>query len=379
MCDYLRDLVMKIHATPHKVVLAITGGGAEAIGELLRHGQGSNTLLEAVVPYDQKSFEKFVRGKPDKHCSMDAANDLAMAAWLRAKELAGEEDAANADVPTPLLGVGVTCSLTKDNEREGRQHHAYVAIQDDDGTYNYEVDLTDKVRTRNEQESLVARCIIQGLATTCGVKVTGITNFANGVSYGMSRDYIEVAKGHLDVAPEYVDRWDRVIFSGSFNPMHEQHEQIAAYVAKKTGKKVDLEVCIRNVDKPALSHAVIARRRDHLIEKMYEKPWAGDLLFTSLPTFLAKCKAFPNATFVMGWDTFVRLGDPKYADLNEVVETFKRRGTKFVVFHRIVNGVSSAEAASTLIYPPLLEFVEIIPPAELPLVEISSSIIRKGK
>jgi hypothetical protein len=52
------ELVKLIHETPHKAVMAITGGGSEAIGELLRHGNGSKTLLEAVVPYDQGSFEE---------------------------------------------------------------------------------------------------------------------------------------------------------------------------------------------------------------------------------------------------------------------------------------------------------------------------------
>jgi hypothetical protein len=29
---------------------------------------GSNTIVEAIVPYAQASFDAFVRGKPDKYC-----------------------------------------------------------------------------------------------------------------------------------------------------------------------------------------------------------------------------------------------------------------------------------------------------------------------
>src|SRR5436190_2249667 len=99
----MENLVSKIHATPKLAVLAITGGGSQAISELLRYGNGSKTLLEAVIPYDQKAFDTFVRGTPDKYCSPEAACDLAVAAFLRAYSYR-PEDADN------LIGVGATSS-----------------------------------------------------------------------------------------------------------------------------------------------------------------------------------------------------------------------------------------------------------------------------
>ena len=134
-----REIVLKIHETPHKAVLAITGGGAEAIGELLKYGGGSNTLLEAIVPYDQKAFNDFVKGKPDKYCSPGAARDLAMAAYHRAVNLAGTTE--------NIIGIGCTCSLMKDHEREGREHHAYIAVQTKDITENY--DLNDFIKVKH--------------------------------------------------------------------------------------------------------------------------------------------------------------------------------------------------------------------------------------
>lgn len=373
--ENLRDLVLKIHATPHKAVLAITGGGAEAIGELLRHGQGSNTLLEAVVPYDQKAFDRFVRGTPDKYCSQGAANDLAMAAYQRGRFLTEEV----APMP-PIIGVGVSCSLAKDNERVGRKHHAYLAFQTDDSTYCYEVELGDEVRNRNQQEALVAEYIIKGLAIMCGMDANTmhLANLSNGVSYGLSGEYIEVVKGQRDVAPSTFRRTGRVIFPGAFNPLHEQHERIAEVVAQITGFRVDLEVCIFNVDKPALSYATIAERRDHLIERMYQKQWAGELLFTSTPTFAQKAAAFPDSTFVVGWDTFSRICDPKYGSVAEAVNLFKRHKVKFIVFDRLIDGQSARQATQRLIHPEILAISNIIDPEILPPVEMSSSGIRKG-
>jgi hypothetical protein len=367
--ENLRDLVLKIHATPHKVVLAITGGGAEAIGELLRHGQGSSTLLEAVVPYDQNAFDKFVRGKPDKYCSRGAANDLAMAAYQRGLSLAEN---------CPVLGVGVTCSLTKDNERVGRHHHAYVAFQSDDSTYTFEVELEDCQRTRNEQEALVATAIIQALATQCGIS-SPIYNNINGESVGLSSEYIEVVKGQRDVTPSFLERRGRVIFPGAFNPFHHQHERICEVVVEMTNSRVDLEVCIRNVDKPALSYATIAERRHSILEAIGEKHWIGELFFTGTPTFAKKVVAFPESTFVLGWDTYIRICDPKYGSVKEAVSLFKQHGAKFIVFDRLVNGVSLRDSSTAVIPVELLEISTMIDKDRFSLIEVSSTEIRNKK
>jgi nicotinic acid mononucleotide adenylyltransferase len=275
--------------------------------------------------------------------------------------------------------VGVTCSLTKDGERAGRKHNAYIAVQGDDSTYECEVLLKDAVRTRAEQEARVAEAIIGCLAMMCGIPASencmSHNLICNGTHYGVGQELMDVCRGQLDVTPQ-CSRENRVIFSGAFNPLHAQHEKIAAKVAELTGQRVDLEVCIKNVDKPALSHAVIHQRRDHLSVAMYQKDWAGSLFWTSTPTFKQKALAFPKSTFVIGWDTFTRLNDPKYGDLDEAVAVFRKMGTKFLVFHRIINGVSSADAPATEWR--MAEFAKIISAEELPPVDISSTQIRNA-
>jgi hypothetical protein len=124
-----KALCEKIHKTATKAVIVIAGGGSEAIGELLRHGNGSNTLLDAQVPYSQTAFEQFIGGKPDKFVSEDAACSLAMSALLRARKLytPSQEDKENPWFG--LVGLGATASLAKENERAGRQHKLFVATQ----------------------------------------------------------------------------------------------------------------------------------------------------------------------------------------------------------------------------------------------------------
>ncbi len=376
--ENMRDTVLKIHGTPYKVVLAVTGGGAEAIGELLRHGQGSKTLLEAVVPYDQQAFDNFVRGKPDKYCSAGAARDLAMASFQRGLKLTND----------PLIGIGVSCSLAKDDEREGRDHHVYVAFQTINKTISMSLVDIKKVTPRTgdtqrmTQEAIVSEFIITYLAYICGAEPN-----IRGASWGLVRtdafvtlpaELAAVAIGKSSVYPKVDNFGERVIFPGSFNPMHTAHIAICDAVHKITGKIIDLEICAHNVDKPALNYVDLDTRRKQIELCIKDKPWAGEIFFTGLPTFMEKAELFNSATFIVGWDTFVRINDRKYMNIEEVTSTFYEEGIRFLVFDRLVNGKSVMEHAQQLIVPAIMGCADMIGADILPPMEVSSSAIRKG-
>jgi nicotinic acid mononucleotide adenylyltransferase len=206
-----------------------------------------------------------------------------------------------------------------------------------------------------------------------------IINAINIEDVRLPNELSEVVMGYRDVSPNLIERRNRVIFPGSFNPLHEQHERIAEIAAQITGYRVDLEICVHNIEKPSLSYADIIDRRSLVTNKMKDKTWAGKLLFTSTPTFAQKAAAFPESTFVVGWDTFSRICDPKYGSVEEVVNLFKRHGVKFIVFDRLDKGQSMRQMTQRLIHPEILAVSNIISPEILPPVEMSSSEIRKAQ
>jgi len=370
----MKSLVLKIHETPHKAVMAITGGGSEAIGELLRYGGGSSTLLEGVIPYDQKAFDSFICGKPDKYCSPGAARDLAMAAFQRGVNFTNTHE--------HIIGIGASSSLVKDGERSGREHLAYIAVQTASETVSYTIALHGNGYTREEEERKVAEVIVKALAKACNlnVDVVGkrIPDFP--IQYAIANKEIQdLVLGQRKILPLNLSESKRqILFPGAFNPMHEQHVNMARKISEITGSKVDLELCVRNVDKPALNFVEINSRTDLLKNQLADSPWIGDLYLTGTPTFAEKSVYFPGVKFLVGWDTFVRISNPKYGDLDKVIQTFNQNNTNFLVFHRIQNGKSSAENMEIeKIHPGLLAISKIYPADILPPVEISSSDIRK--
>ena len=383
MSAFKHDLVMKIHSTPHKAVLAVTGGGAEVFGELLRYGKGSNTVLEATVPYLPQAFDRYVKGTPDKYCSPQAARDLAMASYQRAISYVGVENAET------LIGIGASCSLAKDKERDGREHHAFVAIQTAEYTATYDLQLTGKEYSRELEEEIVSIVILGGLSNACGLYEEAektLKYFGDHLKtqrfYSQGTpEVFQLLTGQIKsltvgVAKGMEFNENRTIFPGSFNPFHPAHEKMAEKTYEITGKKVDLEICVHNVDKPALNYTEFFDRRYNLM-KLKEKLWCGDIHFTSLPTFVEKAQHFYGATFVLGWDTLLRISDPKYGKIDEVVNIFEQQNAQFIAFHRVMNGKSSHDEGTEGIDHRILKRTQIVPPEISPPIEMSSSEIRK--
>jgi hypothetical protein len=101
---------------------------------------------------------------------------------------------------------------------------------------------------------------------------------------------------------------------------------------------VAYELSITNVDKPPLDFIEIAKRTDALRELDNQ----ATVLLTAAPTFHQKAALFAGCTFVVGADTLVRIGDPRYYDggpsgCEAALGEIAARGCRFLVFGRVID------------------------------------------
>ncbi|AKB21496.1 hypothetical protein [Methanosarcina sp. WH1] len=415
--NVLIERIFQVHESPFKVVLAITGGGAEILGELLRHGSGSATVLDAVVPYSTDAMDRFLGRKPEKYCSEKTARLMAMVAYQRALRLSkGSGGPADPEV----IGIGATCKLKAANEREGRKHEVHVAIQSTRETGVCTLELAAD-RTREEEEKIAALLIFNVLARHCGVpeidlqdgigaaeerrKRTGkegeevieeVIEKYDSVSWvvgnllkqqscipesscktaGMARINLNEVKASEEIKPNETKPEKpeeiKLVFSGSFDPCHKNHVFMAMCASKEYNAPVHFEISLTNVDKPPIDFISLSQRLDSL-RKYKGEAFMGGVCLTNAPLFLQKADLFPNSTFIIGADTFNRLFDAKYyggtVDTPAILKHFKEKNVRFMVFHR--------KSIELSINPEVLDFCEIIPVDEYEDDGTSSREIRK--
>jgi hypothetical protein len=99
------------------------------------------------------------------------------------------------------------------------------------------------------------------------------------------------------------------VLSGSFNPLHHGHTGLAAAAERHLGVPVAFELSVTNADKPELPPDEVARRVAQFVG-------VAPVWVTRAATFEAKADLFPGTVFVLGYDTAVRLIDPKYCGGN---------------------------------------------------------------
>lgn len=97
----------------------------------------------------------------------------------------------------------------------------------------------------------------------------------------------------------------RAVMPGSFNPLHHGHTALARAAAARLGTEVHFELSVVNADKPELPCEEVERRVRQFAR-------VGPVWLTRAATFEAKADLFPGAAFVLGYDTAVRVIDPKY-------------------------------------------------------------------
>ena len=329
----IEQLVQQIHASPRRLVLAVAGGGSRAIAELLEVPGASRTVLEAAVPYSDGAMTAWLGGRPDQSCSPGTARAMAMAAFRRACRYE--------DSQTLPAGVACTAALATDRPRRG-PHRVHVALQTASRTETSSLELRKGRRSREEEQRLVDRLLLNVIAEGCGVIGRLELGLLEGERIEQSgaiaqQSWQDVLLGKVAAVrhgglPEQTDRPAVVIFPGAFNPLHVGHRRMAEIARETLGLPVEFEISILNVDKPPLDYYEIERRTGQFDPD--QAVW-----LTRSATFEGKSELFPGATFVVGSDTLGRIAESRYysndpAARRAAMERIVNGGCRFLVFGR---------------------------------------------
>ena len=236
--------------------------------------------------------------------------------------------------------------------------------------------------SRSQEEESTSLAILHAISNTINLQPKLVIELGQGaklenigLDYGVSgfvsnSDYL-----YFDV-DRPIDQRNEVmpgaILSGSFDPIHAGHVSLLQASESFLKTEVVFELSMANVDKPDLSIEETSIR----INQMFGK-WS--LLVTRADTFNKKAKLFPGAIFVVGYDTGLRIIDPKYYDndvdkmINKLTE-IKQLKCSFVIAARYIDG--SLLTLKELQVPKLFADMFHELPVELFREDISSTEIR---
>ena len=311
--DTIEDTIRRIHDSPQQGVLAVSGAGSQAVAWLLGVSGASRTLLEVVVPYGKNSMIDLLGFEPGQFVSEETARSMARAAYRRGMRLC--------DNDLPIVGLACTATIATDRPKRG-EHRAYVATWEDSGWNTYSLILDKGRRDRTGEEEVVSRVVIQALARTCGIESESSLGLVAGdVMEVRQEDHPDplawLLSGEADtvtVTPDGRMAADEPLLApllpGSFNPFHQGHKQLAHTASDVLNSEVVYEISVTNVDKLPLTEEEVRLRLDQFRGK-------AKVVLTRAKTYHEKSALFPGCTFVIGWDTAIRLVDPKYYDGDE--------------------------------------------------------------
>ena len=302
--------IQAIHDSPTLAAFAVAGAGSSAIDWLLSVAGASRTALEITVPYSEKSFSDYIGHQPEQAVSVEASRSLAHAAYDRALRL-------RSDV-RPIVGVACTATIATDRPKRG-DHRGHVGLWTSEGWSVFSLTLEKGLRDRAGEEQLLSVLILKTLASACDVPDLLELELSDSEHIEESGEIFDTAldafnKEHISSVTFVSDGSSQGdvyhqggVLSGAFNPLHQGHQDMVSVASRNLNAPVIYELSVTNVDKPPLRDDVVHERISQFRE-------VGDLVITKAPVFYEKAQLFPGCTFIIGWDTMVRLVDPKYYD-----------------------------------------------------------------
>jgi endonuclease/exonuclease/phosphatase family metal-dependent hydrolase len=333
MNEQSRRLITAIHNNPHQVVLVTAGAGAQALADLLAVAGASRTLLEAMVPYSSAAFDDFLGYHPVKYVAPETAVSLSGCALSRARQLAPD---------APVIGLACTATISTDYPKRG-EHHAHTAVWQPEKLTVYDLHLEKGARSREEEERLISNLMLNALAQAAAVpeqlplditiKDTLTTTEIEFARYARQLTNQEIAYFGIAANGRILATPPAAILSGSFNPLHEGHTQLAQAAGQRLGMQVAFECTAVNADKPPLPP-------ETLLNRMAQFAGRWPIFASTAPTFVEKARLYPGITFVVGFDTAVRILQPRFygnstPNMHSALAEIQSLGNTFLVAGRV--------------------------------------------
>ena len=129
-----------------------------------------------------------------------------------------------------------------------------------------------------------------------------------------------------------------LVLAGSFNPLHDGHRSMLSVASRIVNRPAYYEISIVNVDKPVLPRVELEKRTAQIASD------GSSLIVTRAPRFTEKSSILPGATFIIGFDTYIRLMDKQYypdhlagsgSAVENSLDLIQENGCRFVVAGRI--------------------------------------------
>lgn len=353
---------------PVRVFVAATGAGARLQGDLWDAPGASAFLAGGVFTYAARETDDFLGYRPGSYCAMDTALDMAMTAYVRAREsLLGDVD------DRMPVGLGLTATVATSREHRG-DHRVFAAVLTPEACYGAYVQIPKAVGygARLADGAFADRFGLAMLMAAMGLPklaldhplVNSMADIIGNVAAvpHLGVDAMVVTPNEIDDEqlrslffrhPVFTPRGTRVempqtadcvFLPGMFDPIHDGHRGIAAAVERISGKRVVYNTTADSVHKPPLRVTKLLDRvamfRAEKWQPRAETAKPRVVLFTKGdPLFIDKARRFPNCGFVVGADTLLRMLDPKWGpETGPLLEAFRALGTRFYVIGRLVDG-----------------------------------------
>lgn len=337
----------------HLYVVA-SGVGSKVQSELWMVPGTSAFLVGSAFTYSTDDTDEFLGFKPSGYCNREEALQLAMEAFMRARRHSLSGSAKRAGRPVGLAITGSAASI-KGAPHRG-DHRVHVALVDDHGALHEMVTLKkdsgEEARAGDDgvASSIAYMMLVRSRADALDVEREVVVTDQELRSIFFKHPYFSQSGARFAEARDV-----STFFPGSFHPLHEGHQLMAAET-EEHGDPVAYMICADSVHKTPLSvPEMLSRAAQFRLERLDGN--CGRVLFTQGdPLFVNKFKANPGSKFLMGVDTFIRMLDPKWGPARaEVLESIKHNQIHVQVSDRVQGGITTRAADAIRQLVPILQ------------------------